>query len=243
MMQIIPAIDLKGGRCVRLLQGRDDATTEYSADPVAVADEWVRQGARRVHVVNLDGAFGRDSLNLEVFRNIARGRDIVWHLGGGLRSMESVTAAFDAGAGKAVVGTAAINDPAFLAGLLKEFGGEKIIVALDARGGRVVTHGWTETTSESVESLTRRVHDLGVTEILYTDVARDGMLTGPDLETLGRLADIGPSVLASGGVSSVADIEGLAALRKQAITGVIVGKALYENRFTLAEAISASRVA
>ena len=243
MMQIIPAIDLKGGRCVRLLQGRDDATTEYSADPVAVADGWVRQGARRVHVVNLDGAFGRDSLNLEVFRNIARGRDIIWHLGGGLRTMEAVTAAFDAGAGKAVVGTAAINDPAFLAGLLKEFGGEKIIVALDARGGRVVTHGWTETTSESVESLARRVHGLGVTEILYTDVARDGMLTGPDLETLGRLADIGPSVLASGGVSSVADIERLAALRKQAITGVIVGKALYENRFTLAEAISASRAA
>ena len=155
--------------------------------------------------------------------------------------MESVAAAFDAGAGRAVVGTAAITDPAFLAGLLKEFGGEKIIVALDARGGRVVTHGWTETTSESVESLTRRVHGLGVAEILYTDVARDGMLTGPDLETLRRLADIGPSVLASGGVSSVADIEGLAALRKQAITGVIVGKALYENRFTLAEAISASR--
>jgi phosphoribosylformimino-5-aminoimidazole carboxamide ribotide isomerase len=243
MIQIIPAIDLKGGKCVRLLQGRDDATTEYSADPVAVADKWVRQGARRIHVVNLDGAFGRDSLNLEVFRNIVRHRDIVWHFGGGLRTMESVTSAFEAGAGKAVVGTAAIEDPAFLAELLKEFGGERIIVALDARGGRVVTHGWTETTFESVESLTRRVHDLGVRELLYTDVARDGMLTGPDLETLGRLADIGPSVLASGGVSSVADIVRLAELRKEAITGVIIGKALYENRFTLAEAIATTRAA
>ncbi len=243
MMQIIPAIDLKGGKCVRLLQGRDDATTEYSADPVAVAEEWVRQGAQRIHVVNLDGAFGRDSLNLEVFRNIVRDRDIDWHFGGGLRTMESVTAAFKAGAGKAVVGTAAIEDPAFLAELLKEFGGEKIIVALDARGGRVVTHGWTETTFESVESLTRRVHNLGVRELLYTDVARDGMLTGPDLETLGRLADIGPSVLASGGVSSVGDISRLAELRKQAITGVIIGKALYEKRFTLAEAISTARAA
>jgi phosphoribosylformimino-5-aminoimidazole carboxamide ribotide isomerase len=243
MMQIIPAIDLKAGKCVRLLQGRDDATTEYSDDPVAVAEEWVRQGAQRVHVVNLDGAFGRDSLNLEVFRIIARDRDIIWHLGGGLRTMESVTAAFQAGAGKAVVGTAAIEDPAFLAELLKEFGREKIIVALDARGGRVVTHGWTETTFESVESLTRRVHNLGVRELLYTDVARDGMLTGPDLETLGRLADIGPSVLASGGVSSVEDISRLAELRKHAITGVIIGKALYEKRFTLAEAISTARAA
>jgi len=240
-MLVIPAIDLKGAKCVRLLQGRDDTTTEYSADPVAVAGEWVRQGARRIHVVNLDGAFGRASLNLEVFREIARRHNITWHFGGGLRSREAVAAAFEAGATKAVLGTAPVNDSAFLKALLAEFGAERIIVALDARGGRVVTHGWTEATGEGVESLARSVHNLGVREILYTDVARDGMMTGPDLETLGRLVGIGPSVLASGGVASAADIGRLAALRNPAITGVIVGKALYENRMSLADALAAAR--
>ena len=241
MIQVIPAIDLKGGKCVRLLQGRDDETTEYSADPVAVAEEWVRQGAQRIHVVNLDGAFGRDSSNLEVFRELARLNKVSWNLGGGLRSLEAVATAFEAGATHAVVGTAAVQDTAFLASLVREFGADRVTLALDARGGRVVTHGWTRTTGEDVVSLARRVHTLGVSEILYTDVARDGMLSGPDLDTLGRLAGVGVSVLASGGVASVADIHSLARLRKPAITGVIVGKALYEKRMSLPDAIAAAR--
>ena len=135
MMQVIPAIDLKGGKCVRLLQGRDEDTTEYSADPVAVAEEWVRQGARRIHVVNLDGAFGRDSQNLEVFRKMARNRGTCWHFGGGLRTLDSVSAAFDAGATKAVVGTAAVQDAAFLAGLLETFGARRSSLPSMRKGG------------------------------------------------------------------------------------------------------------
>jgi phosphoribosylformimino-5-aminoimidazole carboxamide ribotide isomerase len=240
-MLVIPAIDLKGGKCVRLLQGRDEATTEYSADPVAVADEWVRQGARRIHVVNLDGAFGRESPNLEVFRSMTGRHRVQWNFGGGLRTREAVAAAFEAGATNAVVGTAAINDPAFLERLLEGFGAHRITLALDAKGGRVVTHGWTETTSEDVESLARRLRDLGAAEILYTDVMRDGMMTGPDLETLRRLADVCPSVLASGGVASAADISRIVALGRPSITGVIVGKALYERRCSLREAIEAAQ--
>jgi len=241
-MQVIPAIDLKGGKCVRLLQGRDEDTTEYSADPVAVADEWVRQGARRIHVVNLDGAFGRESLNIEVFRAMASRHKVKWNFGGGLRTSEAVEAAFEAGATKAVVGTAAVKDPRFLATLLERFGAERITLALDAKGGQVVTHGWTETTSEGVVQLARRVHDLGVREILYTDVARDGMMNGPDVETLRLLAEVCPSVLASGGVASAADISQIVALLRPSITGVIIGKALYEKRVSLREAFAAAQI-
>jgi phosphoribosylformimino-5-aminoimidazole carboxamide ribotide isomerase len=241
-MQVIPAIDLKGGKCVRLLQGRDELTTEYSLDPAAVADEWVRQGARRIHVVNLDGAFGRESSNLAVFSVMARRHAIEWNFGGGLRSVDAIDAAFEAGATRAVVGTAGVSDPLFLAGLLERFGRDRITLALDARGGNVVTHGWREATADNVVTVARKVYEMGIREILYTDVARDGMLTGPDFETLDRLADIGPSVLASGGVSSAADIRQLAELRKPSIAGVIVGKALYEKRLTLAEAVAAASV-
>lgn len=239
-MEIIPAIDLKGGRCVRLLQGRDEATTEYSDDPVAVADEWVRQGARRIHVVNLDGAFGRSSLNLQVFAAMARRHEIAWQFGGGLRAQDAVDAALGAGAKKVVIGTAAISDRGFLRSVLGLAGPSRTIVALDAREGMVLTHGWTEATSVGVEELAREMHEMGVMEILYTDVDRDGMMTGPDLSTLERLAGIGPSVLASGGVSSVRDIVSLLGLGKFSISGVIIGKALYEKRVTLAEAFAAA---
>jgi phosphoribosylformimino-5-aminoimidazole carboxamide ribotide isomerase len=239
-MDIIPAIDLKNGTCVRLRQGRDDATTEYSDDPLAVAAEWVSQGAQRLHVVNLDGAFGRSSGNLEILRRIAERVDVRIQYGGGLRSLDAMEEVFSAGAAKAVIGTVAVEDPALLRDAVRGFGEAKIIVALDAVSGRVATRGWQHMSGESVHDLARRLFDVGVREILYTDIERDGMMTGPDLKTLNELAGIGLQVIASGGVSSVEDLLRIVDLRQQLITGVIVGKALYEKKIDLRSAIAST---
>jgi len=240
-MDIIPAIDLKGGKCVRLRQGRDDATTEYSDDPVAVAEAWARQGAQRLHVVNLDGAFGRSSGNLDILRRIAERVDVRIQYGGGLRSLDAMEEVFSAGAGKAVVGTVAVEDPTLLRDAVRGFGEAKIIVALDAVGGKVATRGWQHMSGESVHDLARRLFAMGIREILYTDIERDGMMTGPDLETLNELAGIGLNVIASGGVSSLEDVLRIQALGQRLITGVIVGKALYEGRIDLKELLSTVR--
>ena len=232
-MEIIPAIDLKGGKCVRLLQGQDNATTEYSDNPVAVAEEWERQGARRLHVVNLDGAFGRPSHNLEIFRAIAERVKASLQYGGGLRSLEQIASAFDAGADKVVMGTTVIEKPDLLVEALACYGGERIIVALDAVKGMVAAHGWQDVTAMSVLSLALRVQELGVNEIIYTDILRDGMMVGTDLSTLQQLCTFGMNVIASGGISSNGDVQALIALHERALTGVIIGKALYEQRVTL----------
>jgi phosphoribosylformimino-5-aminoimidazole carboxamide ribotide isomerase len=232
-MKVIPAIDLKNGKCVRLRQGRDDATTEYSSDPVGVATHWVDEGARRLHVVNLDGAFGRTSGHLEVLRDIVRRTGIVVQYGGGLRSLESIREALDAGAAKVVLGTFALQDQAALPAILKEFGPERCIIALDTVDRKVTTHGWTTITDMDVVSVAARLRDLGVQEILQTDVARDGMMGGPDLQTLLALCGIGLDVLASGGISSPADVAALAGLRQKNLTGVIVGRALYDGAINL----------
>jgi phosphoribosylformimino-5-aminoimidazole carboxamide ribotide isomerase len=240
-MDIIPAIDLKGGKCVRLRQGRDDATTEYSDDPLAVADHWVRQGARRLHMVNLDGAFGRSSGNLDILRQIAERVDVRIQYGGGLRSLDALEEVFSAGAGRAVIGTVAVEDPDLLRDAVRGFGEAKIIVALDAVGGRVATRGWQHMSGESVHDLARRVFDMGVREILYTDIDRDGMMTGPDLRTLDELAGIGLKVIASGGVGSIGDVMSILQLNQQLITGVIVGKALYEGKVDLKSLIASTQ--
>ena len=240
-MDIIPAIDLKSGKCVRLLQGRDDATTEYSANPLAVAEEWERQGAGRIHVVNLDGAFGRVSGNLEVLRQITGGVRARVQFGGGLRNLHAMDEALTAGVSKIVLGTVAVDDPALLRSALARYGAERVIVALDAVGGKVATRGWRVVSNESILDLARTLHAGGVEEVLYTDIERDGMLTGPDLVTLRELATTGMQVLSSGGVSSVADIRAIAGLKQDRISGVIVGKALYERRVTLRDLISNSQ--
>ena len=237
-MMIIPAIDLKGGKCVRLRQGHDNETTEYSADPVAVAVEWVRQGARRLHVVNLDGAFGRTSANRDVLEKIAAHADALVEYGGGLRTLEEMERALVAGADKLVLGTVAVEDPDLLQEALDFYGEDRVIVALDAKDGIIATRGWTEGTGKKLLDIAGRLRDVGVREILYTDINRDGMLTGPDLATLRLLADVGPDILASGGVSSLDDLTSLSDLNAPAITGVIVGKALYERRLTVASALA-----
>lgn len=233
MMEIIPAIDLKNGKCVRLRQGEDAATTEYSDDPVAVARDWFAEGAQRLHMVNLDGAFGRSSDHLAILRNVtALGPQSVQY-GGGLRSVDAVRRALDAGAAKLVFGTVAVEDPLLFEEMMTLCGPERTIVAVDAKEGKVATRGWTDVTAHDVVAFVQELRRKGVQEVLYTDVARDGMLTGPDTATLLRIAQTGMHVIASGGVSSEDDVRALFELRNEAIAGVIIGKALYERRVTL----------
>ena len=232
-MEIIPAIDLKNGKCVRLRQGKDAATTEYSADPVALAARWAKEGARRLHVVNLDGAFGRSSAHLEILRKIVEGTGVAVQFGGGLRSIEAIREALDAGASKVVLGTFALEDFAALPGILEEIGPGRCIIALDTVNGKVTTHGWTIVTDMDVVAVAARLEALGVREILQTDVARDGMMTGPDLHTLSELCTMGLDVIASGGISSAADIVDLIRLKQENLIGVIIGRALYEGAIDL----------
>jgi len=237
-LHIIPAIDLKGGKCVRLRQGKDDATTEYSPDPVGVARTWFEQGADRLHLVNLDGAFGRDSGHLDILRSIAGLHSTPVQYGGGLRSVAAVVEAFEAGAHWVVLGTVAVENPSLLKEMMRVGGPEHVIIAVDAVNGDVATRGWTSVSSLSVLDLVRRLMDIGVREVLYTDISRDGMLSGPDLATLDNLAATGMNVIASGGISSEDDVKSLVALKNPNISGVIIGKALYENRVSLPALIS-----
>lgn len=234
-MRLLPAIDLKGGRCVRLIQGRDERTTIYGDDPVAVAAEWVRQGASWLHIVNLDGAFGRASDNLTIVRHIIETTGASVEFGGGLRTEEAVAVAFSLGVRKVVLGTLAFENPAVLARLLHRHGGDRLIVAFDAVNGVIAAKGWTESTGRAVMEGAATMEAAGMCEILYTDVSRDGMLTGPDLVTLQALAaGTKLGIIASGGVASLRDISGLVKLR---LSGIIVGKALYERVFTVTEAL------
>jgi len=232
-MDIIPAIDLKGGKCVRLRQGKEEEATEYSADPVAVAAGWVKQGARRLHVVNLDGAFGNTSENGMIMQKIAASSGVTVQFGGGLRTLDAMQEAVNAGAGRLVLGTIAVESPDLVGKALERFGTDRIIVAVDAMDGKVATRGWKVRSAHSVMSVARTMKSLGVEEILYTDILRDGMMSGPDLRTVTRLADEGLRVLASGGIASAADVQGLRDLGHPNVAGVIIGKALYEGKIDL----------
>lgn len=237
MMEIIPAIDLKGGKCVRLRQGKEEEATEYSADPVAVAAGWVEQGAKRLHVVNLDGAFGNASENGRIMQRIAVTAGVSVQFGGGLRTLEAMQDALDAGASRIVLGTIAVEQPEIVSAALARFGQDRVIIAIDAMDGKVATRGWKVRSAHSVMSVARTMKALGVEEVLYTDIARDGMMSGPDLRTVERLADEGMRVLASGGVSSAADVRALRDLRHANVTGAIIGKALYEGKIVLRDII------
>ncbi|MEW6510623.1 MAG: 1-(5-phosphoribosyl)-5-[(5-phosphoribosylamino)methylideneamino]imidazole-4-carboxamide isomerase [Bacteroidota bacterium] len=232
-MEIIPAIDLRHGKCVRLRRGREDAVTEYGSDPLAVAREWANEGARLLHVVNLDGAFGRESTTLDILRNITTEVQVRTQFGGGLRTLDAVEAALAAGAAKVIIGTAAMTVPGFLADVLRIVGPERVIVALDAVEGRIAVKGWTEVTASNVHSAALELRDAGVKEILYTDIHRDGMMSGPDLRTIADLADSGLNILASGGIASEADVRALLELKRPSISGAVVGRALYEREVSL----------
>ncbi len=232
---IFPAIDLKGGRCVRLLQGRAEDETVYSDDPVAMALHWQEQGGRYLHVVDLDGAFRGRPVHTDVIRRITEALDIPVEVGGGLRRDDDVAQILEAGAARAIIGTRACRDPESLSRLVQRFG-DAIAVGIDARDGQVQVEGWTETTGSDAVELARSMAQLGVSTLIYTDTSRDGMLQGVHAAALDALCAAVPcGVIASGGVSSAQDIQTLRDLQRPNLLGAIVGKALYEKRVTLPE--------
>ena len=240
-MEIIPAIDLHGGRCVRLHQGDFRRETVFSDDPQAMALRWHELGGPRLHLVDLDGAATGEPAHLETISAIVAALDIPVQVGGGIRSADTARAWLEAGVARVVIGTAAVRDPDMVATVVREHGSERVVVSVDARDGMVALQGWTESSQVSALELAHRMATLGVTRLLYTDIARDGMLTGPDLETNALLVrETGMAVLASGGVASVEDIRRLA---PTGIEGVIVGRALYTGALSLPEALSAARSA
>ena len=241
-MLIIPAIDLKGGRCVRLTEGREASAKVYDRDPLEVARAYEKAGARLIHVVDLDGAFmGAASANLQIIKRINGEVNIPVEVGGGLRSLADIEFLLrDVGARYSIVGTVAVEQPDLLREAVAAFG-DAIVVGIDARDGQVATRGWTEATRRDAIELACEVAHLGVRRIIYTDIARDGRLKGPNLETTREIArQSGARVTASGGVGSLEDIARLAELKSDGVDSVIVGKALYENRFTLKQALKAA---
>jgi phosphoribosylformimino-5-aminoimidazole carboxamide ribotide isomerase len=236
--QILPAIDLMGGAVVRLQQGDAKRKTVYPVSPAEMAAQYEAAGARRIHVVDLDGAFEGDPKNMAAIRAIRGATSAKIEVGGGVRDRATVQALVDAGIDHTVIGTRALEDPKFLAEMVREFG-DRIIVGADARSGYLATRGWTsDTLLETVPFLTRLVAETGVQTVIFTDIARDGMFTSPNLDALGEVLAIpGLKVIASGGVGGVEDVRALRSLNNENLLGVIVGKALYDGRVSLAEAI------
>jgi phosphoribosylformimino-5-aminoimidazole carboxamide ribotide isomerase len=237
-MIVIPAIDIKGGKCVRLLQGRADAQTVFSEDPVAVARRWATEGARLIHVIDLDGALEKKPRNVDLIREILATVEIPLQVGGGIRNMDSIGRYLELGVARVIIGTEAIRNPQLVKDACRRFP-ERVMVGIDARDGRVAVEGWTETTTVEAIDLARRFEDQGVAAINFTDIHRDGMQTGPNLEETGRLAAaIHVPVIASGGVATLEDIRNLLPLEKLGVVGVITGKALYSGSLDLGEAIA-----
>lgn len=239
-MILFPAIDIMSGSAVRLTKGDFAAKKVYDEDPLEAARVWVDAGAQRLHVVDLDGARAGSPVNIEHLRRIAGELGVPVQYGGGLRTLAAVGEALEAGAERAILGTAAFTDPDLLELALAEHGPARVLVSVDVRGGRVATAGWTQTTEMTAAQVVVSLYERGVRELVYTNVDRDGMLEGPDLEEVREVAQaVRGGMLYSGGIGALADLQGLAALGEQSLIGVIVGKALYERRFTVAEARTA----
>lgn len=238
-MLLIPAIDLKDGRCVRLKQGNPDEETIFSDDPAEVARRWCDEGAERLHLVDLNGAFSGKPQNASAVRTIidAVGAEIPVQLGGGIRSLDTIERYLDAGISYVVVGTAAVKNPGFLHDACTAFPGQ-ILVGLDARDGKVATDGWSKLTRHDVVDLARKFVGYGVEGIIYTDIGRDGMLSGVNIEATQRLAQaVSVPVFASGGVSGLQDIEQLLAIEEEGVAGAILGRSLYEGTLDFAAAL------
>ncbi|HSJ49271.1 MAG TPA: 1-(5-phosphoribosyl)-5-[(5-phosphoribosylamino)methylideneamino]imidazole-4-carboxamide isomerase [Gammaproteobacteria bacterium] len=236
-MLLIPAIDLKDGKCVRLRQGRMEDETVFADDPLEMAKKWVDAGARRLHLVDLNGAFAGKPVNAEVIHRIAEAYpDLPIQVGGGIRDEDTVQAYLDAGVQYVIIGTKAVSAPHFVNDLCLEFPGH-IIVGLDAKDGKVAIDGWSKLSHHSVIDMAQRFEEDGVEAIVYTDIGRDGMMKGVNVEATAELANaISIPVIASGGVSSLDDVRALAAREDEGIMGAIIGRALYEGSIDLAEA-------
>jgi phosphoribosylformimino-5-aminoimidazole carboxamide ribotide isomerase len=238
-MEVIPAIDLLGGNCVRLYQGDYDQAEVFGKDPIAMAKQWQDQGATRLHLVDLDGAKDGEPVNLPVIAKIVEALNIPVQVGGGLRDRNRVSQLLGLGVRSAILGTIAVENPALVGELCNEFPGQ-IIVGIDARNGKVATKGWLETSEVDAVELAERMSKLGAAAIIYTDIHRDGTMQGPNLDALRELAQkITIPVIASGGVSSVTDLLSLLSLESIGVTGAIVGRAIYTGDVVLKEAIRA----
>ncbi len=236
-MIVIPAIDIKGGKCVRLLQGRMDAETIFSDDPAAMGSRWESEGAELIHVVDLDGAVGKRPVNLNTIRLIIDRVNVPIQVGGGIRDIETIRMYIDQGVARVVIGTEAIKNPELVKTACREFPGQ-IVVGIDAIDGLVAIEGWTQKTEVSAVDLGRQFENFGVAAINFTDIERDGMQTGPNLPEIKRFAEaISIPVVASGGVSSIDDIKNLAPLETVGVVGVITGRALYDGSLDLKTAI------
>ena len=238
-MEVIPAIDLLDGKCVRLYQGDYDRASIFNDNPVEVARQWAEQGATRLHVVDLDGAKAGKSVNLSVIEAIATAIEIPVQVGGGLRDRAGVARLLDTGVERAILGTVAVEKPELVTELCNEFP-EQIVVGIDARNGMVATRGWLETSEVAATDLAQRMAQQGAAAIIYTDIHRDGTLSGPNMDALRELAEsIDIPVIASGGVSSLTDLLSLLSLEPIGVTGVIVGRAIYTGDVSLKEAVRA----
>jgi phosphoribosylformimino-5-aminoimidazole carboxamide ribotide isomerase len=240
-MIIIPAIDLRGGRCVRLTQGRAADETIYSENPVAVAKRWANAGAEMLHIVNLDGALNADDTdNLKALERILPEVNIPVQFGGGVRTIDDVRRLDELGATRIVIGTTAIENPVLLQRIVDEFS-STVVVGIDAREGKVALRGWEKISDLNAVELAQKVAEMGVERIVYTDIARDGMMTGVNLEATREIAEAsGLKVTASGGVASLDDIYDLKPLEEFGVDSLIIGKALYEGLFTLEDALDAA---
>ncbi len=241
-MLIIPAIDLKDGRCVRLQQGDMDSATVFSEDPVAMARHWAAQGARRLHIVDLNGAVAGKPKNEKVIREMitAVGETLPIQLGGGIRDLDTIESYIDAGVGYVIIGTAAVRNPGFLHDACYAFPGH-IIVGLDAKDGKVAVEGWSKMTGHDVVDLGKKFEDYGVEALVYTDIGRDGMLTGVNVEATLKLAQaIRTPIIASGGLNSVKDVQAVCKLVPEGIVGAIAGRALYEGKLDFKKAQAAA---
>jgi phosphoribosylformimino-5-aminoimidazole carboxamide ribotide isomerase len=235
-MILLPAVDILDGKAVRLTRGEFDQSTVYDADPLDAARRWVDDGARSLHVVDLDGARSGAPVNIEHVRRITAKVPVPVQVGGGLRTIDDVRDAVEAGAARVLIGTAAYRDVDFLDAALAEFG-DRVVVSIDAREGRLAGAGWTEQTDIPIEAVIERLGARGVRRFVYSSIDRDGLLAGPDLDGARRVAEaVRGTYTYSGGVGSLADLRSLVELRQVNLSGVIVGKALYEGRFAVAEA-------
>ncbi len=240
-MRIIPAVDIKGGKCVRLTQGKEDQETVYSDDPLAMAEHWDEQGAQLIHVVDLDGAFRGLPKNTALIKDIIYSSTVDIQVGGGIRTLDAIAAYVNAGAYRVILGTIAHEDPPFVEEACKQFPG-KIMIGIDAQNGRVAVKGWTEVSDRKAADLARLMEPMGVAGFIFTDISRDGMLQGPNLDSIREFARATSlPMIASGGVSSIQDVADLLSLQSEGLEGMIIGKALYDKRLDYKETLNRAR--